>query len=74
MMSGIEERCTTCYYFLIPFPERYCGHPDHHKPIRYPHKKCKDFIHMLDKGHVDRLEKKTYDDTRALIDCIYIKV
>lgn len=68
MVETTAERCTTCYYFQIPYPSRYCAHPEHHRQIFELHKPCKDFIHMFDKGHPNRLIKKTFDETRALID------
>lgn len=61
------ERCTTCHYFQIPMPQRYCGHPDHHRPVRSYHV-CADYIHMCNKAFQDRPLKKTYAETQAVID------
>ena len=60
----MEERCTTCYYFQIPLPERYCGHPAHNVPLgKNVHRRCRDYISMYDKGHIDRAPKLSYEQT-----------
>jgi hypothetical protein len=63
----MDARCTTCYYFQIIIPERYCGHPEHHIQLDEVHKHCTNYINLTSKEYPDRPIKKTYDETYAKI-------
>lgn len=47
----LDRRCTTCHYFQIPYPLRYCGHPQNHRELRTNelHRACKLYISMFEK-------------------------
>lgn len=65
----MEKRCTTCHYFQIPLPQRWCGHPKNHKPIMMPFRPCEYYVHMTDKSAVTRYPKKSYADTMEAMTC-----
>lgn len=69
----MEKRCTTCHYFQIPYPKRYCAHPDNHVELSEVHKYCHRYSNYVEKTLSPIAPKITMEETMRKInfECLY---